>query len=402
MKQGVRVRQCKEYKVITNSKHDQIERIKVVHVLHSVDYGGIETIIINWLLILDKESFDIQLVCFANPDKSEQLFIDTAKDAGFDVKTIPWSRSKPVISSSRELMKILKPFKADIVHTHNLYADLVGLIAGKLCGCKLVSSLYVWADFGWKRNLLQYINQFILKRFDLVTAQCIKTLDASKDRGLKQDRLRVLHSGFSIKPVNMTQTERSEMRARYGAKDEHIVLANVARLYPEKAQDILLEQFKEINNKFPQTRLWMLGRGPLEIELKAKCTELGLDDVVRFTGFISELADFLYCVDMQVHPSHAEGIPMAILSGMSSKLPIIASSVGGIPEVLDHNINGILVPPASDPKFNVLFLDAITRLMEHPDHRNMLARNAQYFIRNDYSLEKAASNLENLYKELLI
>lgn len=115
-------------------------KIKVVHLLHTMDYGGVETIILNFLDGIDNDRFDVHMVCFANPGGTEHLFIEAAERAGVSVRTIPWHRGKPIPRSARALVRILRETQADIIHTHNIYADVVGLVAAKWVGIKTIDS----------------------------------------------------------------------------------------------------------------------------------------------------------------------------------------------------------------------------------------------------------------------
>jgi glycosyltransferase involved in cell wall biosynthesis len=378
--------------------------VTAVHLLHTIAYGGIETILINWHKSLkgrSEASIKLSFVCFENPGHTEKAFLDAASAAGMSVRTIPWSRRKPVFSSGRKLASILRSENADILHTHNTYADLTGLVAARLAGVKTVSSLYVWSDFGWKRNILQWINKWALRSFDGVTAQCECTLRDTWAHGVQRGKVRVLPSGFEVNKVKFAPAERNERRQQLGAGPQDIVLINVARFYPEKAHGKLLSIFKGLVAENPNLKLWLLGVGPLDQELRAQSASLGLDGSVRFLGFRPDLEQLLKLADIQVHPSFAEGIPMATLSGMAAALPIVASSVGGIPEVLRHEVTGLLAPGAGHPDFDRSFTDSARRLILDSALRQRLGAGALRFIETEYSMETSLNNLEALYRDLL-
>lgn len=376
-------------------------RITVVHVLHTVAYGGVETIVINWLRALDSQRFDVHLVCFANPGGTEVPFLEAARRAGLKVRTIRWSRRKPVFRATRELARILREVKANVVHTYNVYADVVGLLAARVTGAKAISTLFVWSDFGWKRNFLQHVDRWALQHFDLVTAQCEKTRQDTIGRGLPRERTKVLISGFDLPPVLPGPEERIRLRRAKGVEDEQIVLANIARLYPEKAQDLLLRSFATLRVKHPEARLWIFGTGPLEASLKSLSNRLGLDGEVRFLGFVDEPMAYLPLLDVQVHPSYAEGVPLALCEGLAAGLPVVASEVGGISEVLDGGRCGILLPSASDPVFLDAFVDTLSRLIVQPEERRRLGAAGREFIRTGYSLQTAVDELERTYLDLV-
>jgi len=375
------------------------EPITVVHLLHTMAYGGIETIVINWLKDVDRSRFDLRLVCFENPGGggSEQPFVDAARSAGFEVQKIPWHKGKPVRRSVRELTKILRECNAQIVHTHNTYADVVGYLAARQTGAKTVASLYVWGEFTWKRNILQFIDTWFLRRFDHVVCQCEKTLGDTVSRKIAADRVSVVDAGFPINTAQLSAEQRSALRGELGADDDHIVLVNVARLYPEKAHDFLLKSFKELRKSCPQARLWIAGVGPLEAEVKQLCTEVGLDPYVRWIGFTDDLWQLFALSDIQVHPTDNEGIPLAIVHGMAAAMPIVATAVGGVPEVLTDGASARLIQPRDEQAF----IDATLDLINHPERARAFGQAAQQFVAEEYSVAKGVERLTSLYSQLV-
>lgn len=368
----------------------------VVFLLHTVAFGGIETIIINWIHALDRARIDPKLVVFENPGHTEEAFVQAARHQGIEVRTIPWARRKPIFSSSRALARIVRELDADVIHTHNIYAEVVGYLAAKKTRTKVMTSLYVWADFGFKRNLQQWVSARLIRRFDLVSSQCLTTMNQTVARGVAPNKQRVLISGIRSKPTLLDPETRCARRAEQGLTDANTVLVNVARLYPEKAQDLLLRSFRRVLDARPEARLWILGVGPCEHDLRALASSLDLDRAVTFMGFAEALQDSLALCDIQVHPSIAEGVPLSICEGMVAGLPIIASSVGGVPEVIIHEKTGLLIKPGDQDALVERCLD----LIDHPDRGSDLGACAQQFVNNEYSLDAAVETLTRTYEEL--
>jgi len=373
------------------------QRISVMHLIHSMAYGGIETAVINWLRKVDRTRFDVSLVCFANPGNTEAPFVNSAIRAGLQVETIPWHRGKPLLKSSRRLAKLMREHKVDILHTHNCYADCVGAIASRLKPAKTIATVYVWADYDWKRNLIQVIDRVVLRWFDRVTAHCEDTQRKSGNLGRFPGGVDTLICGFEARRVTMPEQERQERRRELGAADDEIVLGNVARLYPEKAHDSLLRSFKVVASRHPKAKLWISGIGPLEGAIRSQCSALGLDDRVKFLGFVEDLARMLRLLDIQVHPSHIEGVPLALCEGMAAGLPVVASAVGGIPEILDHGASGVLVQPGDEEGF----ANAVSHLIDNPRERSRLGLAARHFMETEYSLNTAVSRVEETYYEMM-
>jgi glycosyltransferase involved in cell wall biosynthesis len=190
------------------------------------------------------------------------------------------------------------------------------------------------------------------------------------------------------------------LRHEFGIGDDELLLVNVARIHPEKAHDQLLKSFRVIHGKYPKTKLWISGVGYpwLEQELRELGKSLGLESAVSFVGYRQDLWPMLHSADLMVHPSHAEGVPIAILYGMSAGLPIVISEVGGIYEVIRQNETGILVRE-NDVE---AFANAAIRLIENPLERRRLAQSAREFVTTRYSIETACRNLEDTYREVVL
>ena len=144
-------------------------------------------------------------------------------------------------------------------------------------------------------------------------------------------------------------------------------------------------------------RLWIAGVGPLEAQTRALCGEMGLDADVTFLGFVTDLPSLLALADIQVHPANIEGVPLAICEGMAAGLPIIASAVGGLPEILDEGRNGVLVAPADEDAF----VEAVLHMIDDRDAARRYGAQARHFIENDYSLTTAVRKVEQTYAEMM-
>jgi glycosyltransferase involved in cell wall biosynthesis len=360
-------------------------------------YGGVETALLNWLKTIDRKRFEVHLFCFANPGGSEQPFVDHAADHGVAVTRLPWHRGKPVLSSGKLLASEIRQRGIEIIHAHNTYANLVTLVAGKLSGAKTVTTAYVWGKFGWKRAVLQWLDEITLRCFDKVTAHCEQTFRETVARGFPAGELELTVCGFEERPVTIDPQERERRRAELGAGSGHFVMANIARFWPEKAQDVLLRAMASVVKTRPEARLWLVGVGPEQKRIEDLCKQLQLDEYVSFLGFRKDLPELLALVDLQVHPSDMEGVPLAICSGMAAGLPIVATEVGGLSEVLQQGQSAILIPPR-DPE---RLAEAILEMMDSPETRCRLGRNARTFIEQEYSLSAATRRLESIYVKML-
>ncbi|WP_457424714.1 glycosyltransferase family 4 protein [Roseateles sp. P5_E7] len=376
-----------------------VRRIGVLHLIHTMAYGGVETAVLNWIRALDRERFDVHLACFANPGGTEQPFVDAAERLGIPVARLPWHRGKPVLRAARGLAALAAKRDISIVHAHNCYADVVTLAGSWLSGraFRTITTAYVWFDYDhWKRNLIQSVDVWAMRHFDCVTAHCENTRLETLKRGFGEAEVRTLICGFETHRAELDAATRMQRRAELGAAEGQTVLINVARFYPEKAQVFLLECFARLLQQRPGLLLWLAGVGPLEAEIRAAAQRLQLGGSVRFLGFVPDLPPLLALADIQVHPAHIEGVPLAICEGLAAGLPIVASDVGGLPEILAGGRNGVLVPGLDVERFAA----AVLSLVDDPERRQALGARGRHFIENDYSLRTAVAHVEATYDEL--
>lgn len=372
-------------------------KIRVAHLIHTMAHGGVETALLNWLRALDKDQFEPHLVCFANPGESERPFVDAAAKENLTVHRIPWGRSKPVFRAARQMAAYVREHRIDVLHCHNTYADITGAITARLTPVKTLTTLYVWGDFGWKRNALQWLDWMAIKALDRVTAHCEETRVATVAKGMREEDVDLLTCGFESRVATFDPAERNRRRAELGASAQDTVLINVARFWGEKAHDVQLQGLRHILKQKPHTKLWLLGVGPMLDEIRALSHQMGLDDHVNFLGFRDDLPEILALADLQIHPSDMEGVPLAVLSGMMAGLPIVASCVGGLPEIIKHEKTGILIQPRQPEAL----ARAVIELMDSPELQLRLGKGAQAFIRDEYSLQAAAARVGQVYEKML-
>lgn len=375
----------------------QAHPIRVAHLIHTMAHGGVETALVNWFLTFDPNKVEAHLLCFANPGGTERPFIEAAARAGLRVDTITWGRHKPIWRAARETTAWIQKQGIELLHCHNTYANLVGLLAARGTGVRTLTTIYVWSGYGIKRRILQWVDERLLNYFDQVTAHCESARDATIKRGIKAERIRLLTCGFADRVAEMDGSTRAVRRAAMGIGPDDTVLIKVARFWPEKRHDVLMRAFQLLLRRNTNIRLWIPGVGPEEPRIKELAIALGVSDRCDFLGFRTDLPELLAMADIQVHSSDEEGVPLAILSGMAAGKPIVSTGVGGIPEVIEDGISGVLVAPGSPETF----ADAVYALMLNSPYQQALGHRAQRFIKTEYSLAAATARVEQLYAEVV-
>jgi len=376
------------------------KKISVLHIIHSVCHGGIESAVINWVRFLDRSELNVHVACFMGDRGREAAFCQAAERVGITVLPIPWTKYKPFFRAARAVAQMVRDLDVDIVHTHSYYGDAVGALTKLFVPVKTVSTVYVWGKYEFHRQLMQAMDWTALHFVDKVTAHCDDTYEKTVRLGFHPEQVTKLIAGFPAHEVTRLDSDaRLALRRSMGVNDDEILMLNVARIHPEKAHDQLIHSFKKVHEKHPNARLWIAGVGWAELEqqLQTLRDQLGLTDKITFIGFHSDLQPLLNMADIMTHPSHVEGVPIAILLGMSAGLPIVISDVGGVRETIKHNRTGILIAENDEAGF----ADQVNHLIEDRDFAQRLGESARSFVSNEYSINTAVTHVKDTYKQVL-
>lgn len=371
------------------------ERIRVLHVRCSVVIGGPETTLLAWFKHHDQTRYEFTLALFNNGGK-EKTFRDACSRDGVPTRALSWVPGRNIFRAVRELVQMIKDTGAQVLHTHDWRSDVVGLIAARKAGIPIVTTVYVWFNRPFKVWLMEKIDGFVIRYFDLVTAVSKATLEQTFQRGAKRDRGELLISGMSNERFQGS-VDREAVRGRFGIAPDEIAYAYAARLYPEKAHDVLVEAFHKAAGQQSNIKLLILGVGPLEAAIRAQIRDLGAGDRILMPGFVKEVPDVLRSVDVMVHASYAEGIALAIYEGMLAGLPVIGSNVDGTPEVVLPGKTGWIVPPGDSEALREAIVEAASR----PDLRELYGRQARELIETQYNMDVALDQLYGVYDRLL-
>ncbi len=385
------------YAVLRPLAIESTRPVRVLHLLHTMAYGGIETSLLNWLRTIDRSRFEIHLFCFANPGGTEMPFIEAAQAQGWQVGRIAWKRRKPVWRAARSLAAEIRARGIDIVHCQNTYAQLVTVAAAQLQAVKTITTYHVWGDFGWKRNVLQWLDVKTSRWLDRISAQNEEAVAETIRRGIPADRVLYTPSGFDPSPVSFEGADRERRRRALGMAPGETALIYSARFYPEKAHEVALDGLRQILAQRPNVRLWMVGDGPERMRIEGLAERMGLGGHTHFLGFRKDVPELLALADVQIHPSDNEGVAIAVCEGMAAGLPIVASAVGGLPRVLRHERTALLIEPRRPDQLAA----GVLRLLEQPELACALGTAARRFLEEEYSLRWATARLEAIYEEML-
>jgi glycosyltransferase involved in cell wall biosynthesis len=357
---------------------------RVALMLESDGPGGAETMLLHLAEELRRRGAE---VCPVGPHDGCGWLADEFRARGFEPETFTLRRPLDW-SCVRGIEAMLRRRRVNIVHSHEFTMAVYGAVAARRLGLAHVITMHGGTGFAdrWRRRAaLRWA--FRSSRVAAVSAPTRSQLAAAL--GLAESRIEVIPNGISFQPGR-----RARIREDLALdEDERLILA-VGNLYPVKGHIVLLEALAHLRKcDGVRWRMAIAGRGGEEAALRAFAQEQGIGDRLHLLGYRADVPDLLAASDLYVMPSLSEGLPMALIEAMFAARPVVASAVGGIPNVVTHGMNGLLVPPG-DPK---ALAEALLRLLRSPAERQRLATAAYRRASAEYSVEQMVDRYEELY-----
>lgn len=378
--------------------------IRIAYILTPIEFGGTERVSANFLKHVDRTAFDPTVFALLRPWESNNRFLKQIYEEGLDVVKVPVALRRP--EEGRDILRVLRCFlhiyrglgdrKIQAIHTHGYFADTVGIPAARLKGIPSISTCHGFIENDRKLQLYNRIDRLVLRLADRVVAVSSGIQKELVESGLNPKRVIIIPNAVpESPPPEVFQMRRAEIRSKMGLDESSFVLGYVGRLSREKGVHHLIEALGRIPDIPFQAIL--IGDGADKALLESQVRNQGLGGRVAFPGFQPGVDDWLPAFDLFVLPSLREGTPMALLEAMSYGMPVVATSVGGVPGVIGSGVHGILVPPA-DPES---LAGAIRSLYQDPQQRERLAINAKERVSREYGIGEWTRRMEIEYDALL-
>jgi sugar transferase (PEP-CTERM/EpsH1 system associated) len=370
-------------------------KIKILHILHSLEVGGLENGVVNLINRLDSDLFEHAICCVASSGAMANRI-----EKPVEIYSLGKGGKKDYLLSLR-MAWVIKNVRPDIVHTRN-WGTIDGVIASRLAGVKRIIHGEHGRDAGdpegmnSRRNRLRRTLHPLISRFVAVSADLKNWLIDIV--GIPEAKTMQIINGvdtFRFRPAK----DKSQAKVSLGLDPHAFVIGTVGRLDPVKDHKTLLHAFALMTeNKSHNAGKYLViaGPGPEEQNLKKFAEELGIAGDVNFLGERKDISHVLRAMDVYVLPSIAEGISNTVLEAMATGLPVIATKVGGNPELIEDNNNGFLFGPGDAKgleKILSLYFSGTPLAKAHGD--NGRARAEKLF-----SLSNMTADYETLYLEV--
>lgn len=374
------------------SVYDDHSPAIVLHIIHGLTWGGAETQVVTLAPALSRDRYTIHVCCL----QSEGVQADALRARGIEVVSLNMRLRYWPIALYR-LYRLMKRLKPQIVHTHLYEAGIWGKLVGKLAGVPVILTTEVGMTV-WKkrRHLLleRFVNRFTDKM--IAVSEDIRQRRI-RDEGVSPDKIITIPAAVDVERFSRTRS-REQARKELDIDASLPVIGTVARLVAAKRLDYLLEAARAVCEAVPQARFLIVGDGPLREELESRAVQLGLaPEHVRFLGHRQDVMDFLPAIDIFALSSEREGLPVSLLEAMAASKPVVATRVGGIPQVIQDGSNGLLVSP-HDPAG---LAKAIITLIKDSTLRESVAREGHRTVEARFSTDVVGQQIIALYDGLL-
>ncbi|MBD3243996.1 MAG: glycosyltransferase [Chitinivibrionales bacterium] len=372
-----------------------MERIRVLHVYKSFNvYNGLIEILTILLRSMDLSKYELAVAVYQYDGNAFGREFERLGGRIISLDIPEGVTHEP--AQYRALVDFFRRYRPHIVQTHVLKANLYGVLAARAAGVPVViateMTLRDTAPSFIRRMRDRLVQPFVLRalrRADryVVTSYYIKNEWTQGGDGIQFEVI--------YPPFNVEKYERVGRRRRRSGGGNRICF--VGRLSEEKGLPGLLDAMPEVYRRAPQTRLTLVGTGPLEERLHKTVSALGLDGCVQFAGYMSNVFEALAQNDIFVLPSRTEGCPIVILEAMAMGLPVVATAVGGNVELVRHGETGLLVP-YGDP---TALADALVKLVTDRDRAVKMGDKGRASAFTEFHPSRFTSRLTSLYDELL-
>ncbi len=382
-------------------------KIKILRVIARLNIGGAAIHVVNLTAGLDPAHFE-QLLVVGTEGPDEGSMLDYALSRGVQPLSIPeivteFSLKPRDVKALIKLYRLIRRERPHIVHTHTAKAGLLGRLAACWAGVPLVVHTYhghvLYGYYSPAKTWLLRRMERTLARF----THCIVTVSERVKHELvaygvaPPERITVIPLGFNLEPFLNAQAQQGQFRREFALNNGLQLVGIVGRLFPIKNHRLFLDAAARVAAGKPATRFIIVGDGVLRPELERQAHALGIADRVIFTGWRRDLPRIYADLDVLVVSSDNEGTPVSAIEAMAAGCPVVATRVGGLPDLISEGETGLLVPPQAPDRLAT----AVQGLLQDPEAACRIGQTAREMVRERFTVQRLISDMDHLYYSLL-
>jgi glycosyltransferase involved in cell wall biosynthesis len=349
-------------------------RIKAFQFIEGGARYGAAVSVINIAEGMRASDVDVEFGVFAGRPLGDVL-----RERGFTVHEIPANRRFDRKAISR-LMKLFRESRYDVVHTHLSRATVNGTIAARLTGTPVVATVH-----GMNHKYTYLLANHVMTVSEAAKQHLVK-------QGLSASRVTAVYNCIRLDAYD-NPLQMADAKWSVGFESDAVVIGTVSRAHLGKGIDVAIEAVGELRRRGIDAKYLFVGDGPHLQEFKDLSVRLGLEEHVRFPGFFDNVSDALAAMDIFMFPTHREAFGISLLEAMAARVPVIASAIDGVPEVLAEG-SGILL---SD-RTGLAFAAAAEEILTDRQTRERMIAKARLRVETVFSVEETAEAVERVYR----
>ncbi len=370
--------------------------MRAVHLIKATGLAGAEAHLLVLLRGLRARGVDAHLLMLFQPDGAHEDVARAARDLAIPIRAVRLRGDLDPTIACR-LASHLRRLRPQLLHTHLLHADVHGLIAARLAGVRpIVTTRHNQNPFR-ARFAFRQMHRLYWRHVDAIVAVSEDLARfAVRVEGAPVGKIRTIHHGLEP-PDPGTEPTRAQARAALGVADNELLVGMVGRLTTQKGFAHGLRAMADVAGAHPTAKMVVLGDGPLRNDLDRRAQALGIEDRVRFLGWRADAAQLMRGMELLLVPSLWEGFGIVVLEAMLRDLPVVASRVGALPEIVVDEESGLLAPPGDALRWAA----AVNRLLREEGLRRRLAERAHRRALERFTAEVMIDRTLRLYRELV-
>jgi glycosyltransferase involved in cell wall biosynthesis len=364
--------------------------INILYLFVTLPIGGAEKHLLTILKNINQTTYHPIVCCIRGKGEvGEEI-----EKMGFEVIALGRESKMWDIRIVTDILKIIRDREIHLVHTHLYHANMYGRIASLITKKPVIATEHnIYPHYKMKRRM---INWLLAKKTDRIIAvsERVKKEIIARD-WIEPSKVEVIYNGIDVTSFLSSMT-KAEARQRLEIPTDCFLIGNVGRLIEQKGQIFLINAMSIVKDAIPCVKLLLVGAGPSEPYLKNEVSTKGLGQYVKFLGSRRDIPDILRAIDVFVLPSLWEGLGVVLLEAMASSLPVIATPVGGVVEIVHNGINGIIVPSRNE----VALADSILELYRDDKKRRIFGERGLEMVREKFTSSNMVRHLESVYQSV--
>ena len=361
-------------------------RLTILHVVAPAKFGGLESVVRALVRGQIRRGHNAIVAAVISPrDETTHPFIESLEAEGVQVEQLRVG-GRDYIGERRGIRRLCAAYRPDVVHTHGYRSDFLDGSVARRAGIATVSTCHGFIESTWRGRVYQWLQRRALRQYDAVVAVSVSIEHSLRAAGVPPDVVhRVLNAFAPDDGVLASQGARAAL-----GLTEAPLIGWVGRLSPEKGPDIALEAFVKLETS--GARLVMIGDGRDSLVLRERAAMLGVGDRVDWLGAIEHAGTFFKAFDVFLLSSRTEGTPIALLEAMGAEVPIVATAVGGVPDVVDTASAHIVESGDID-----MLARALDNVFANRDAARMRAARARDCLARKFAVEPWLARYERVY-----